>query len=132
MPTVVSGKTNAATIMIAERGRHDPRGCEKHQLWVAWRGRTACALMAVNRAANTGVIGDLVGGVHWRRTPNIGREDGGSWTFAAAATSKLLLGTGVCLITEHDPIVAAKSFSSVLGARLRVRGDHDPRPGMQP
>ena len=29
-------------------------------------------------------------------------------SFAAAATKKLLLGTGICLIPEHDPIVTAK------------------------
>lgn len=34
-------------------------------------------------------------------------------SFAAAATKKLLLGTGVCLVTEHDPIVTAKSVSSL-------------------
>jgi probable F420-dependent oxidoreductase len=34
-------------------------------------------------------------------------------SFAAAATSKLLLGTGVCLVTEHDPIVTAKSVASL-------------------
>jgi probable F420-dependent oxidoreductase len=34
-------------------------------------------------------------------------------SFAAAATSKLLLGTGVCLITEHDPIGTAKSVASL-------------------
>jgi alkanesulfonate monooxygenase SsuD/methylene tetrahydromethanopterin reductase-like flavin-dependent oxidoreductase (luciferase family) len=30
-------------------------------------------------------------------------------SFAAAATHKLVLGTGVCLVVEHDPIVTAKS-----------------------
>jgi probable F420-dependent oxidoreductase len=34
-------------------------------------------------------------------------------SFAAAATRKLRLGTGVCLVTEHDPIVAAKSVASL-------------------
>lgn len=34
-------------------------------------------------------------------------------SFAAAATRKLLLGTGICLVTEHDPIVAAKSVASL-------------------
>jgi probable F420-dependent oxidoreductase len=34
-------------------------------------------------------------------------------SFAAAATSKLLLGTGICLITEHDPIITAKSVASL-------------------
>jgi probable F420-dependent oxidoreductase len=34
-------------------------------------------------------------------------------SFAAAATHKLVLGTGVCLVTEHDPIVAAKSVASL-------------------
>src|SRR3954470_3126423 len=30
-------------------------------------------------------------------------------SFAAAVTKKLRLGTGICLIPEHDPIVCAKS-----------------------
>jgi probable F420-dependent oxidoreductase len=34
-------------------------------------------------------------------------------SFAAAATRELLLGTGVCLVTEHDPIVTAKSIASL-------------------
>ncbi len=34
-------------------------------------------------------------------------------SFAAAATHKLVLGTGVCLVTEHDPIVTAKSVASL-------------------
>jgi probable F420-dependent oxidoreductase len=34
-------------------------------------------------------------------------------SFAAAATKKLLLGTGICLVTEHDPIVTAKSVASL-------------------
>jgi probable F420-dependent oxidoreductase len=34
-------------------------------------------------------------------------------SFAAAATRKLKLGTGVCLVTEHDPIVTAKSVASL-------------------
>lgn len=34
-------------------------------------------------------------------------------SFAAARTRKLLLGTGVCLVTEHDPIVTAKSVASL-------------------
>jgi len=33
-------------------------------------------------------------------------------SFSAARTRKLLLGTGVCLVTEHDPIVTAKSVAS--------------------
>jgi len=33
--------------------------------------------------------------------------------FAAAATKKLLLGTGICLVPEHDPIVTAKSVASL-------------------
>jgi probable F420-dependent oxidoreductase len=36
-----------------------------------------------------------------------------SLSFAAAATRKLLLGTAVCLVTEHDPIVTAKSVASL-------------------
>jgi probable F420-dependent oxidoreductase len=34
-------------------------------------------------------------------------------SFAAAATRELLPGTGVCLVTEHDPIVTAKSIASL-------------------
>ncbi|HQT78980.1 MAG: LLM class F420-dependent oxidoreductase [Rhodospirillales bacterium 20-64-7] len=34
-------------------------------------------------------------------------------SFAAAATTKLRVGTAVCLVTEHDPIVAAKSIASL-------------------
>jgi probable F420-dependent oxidoreductase len=34
-------------------------------------------------------------------------------SFAAAATTKLLLGTGICLVPEHDPIVTAKSVASL-------------------
>ena len=34
-------------------------------------------------------------------------------TMAAAATSKLKVATGVCLVIEHDPIVLAKQVASV-------------------
>jgi probable F420-dependent oxidoreductase len=34
-------------------------------------------------------------------------------SFAAAATRRLLLGTGVCLVPQHDPIVTAKSVASL-------------------
>jgi probable F420-dependent oxidoreductase len=34
-------------------------------------------------------------------------------SFAAAATRKLRLGTGVCLITQRDPIITAKSVASL-------------------
>ncbi|HEX3411450.1 MAG TPA: LLM class F420-dependent oxidoreductase [Stellaceae bacterium] len=34
-------------------------------------------------------------------------------SFAAAATKKLLVGTGICLIPERDPIVTAKCVSSL-------------------
>jgi probable F420-dependent oxidoreductase len=34
-------------------------------------------------------------------------------SFAAAATKKLLLGTGICLIPERDPIVTAKCLASL-------------------
>lgn len=34
-------------------------------------------------------------------------------SFAAAATRKLLLGTGVCLVTQRDPIITAKSVASL-------------------
>jgi probable F420-dependent oxidoreductase len=34
-------------------------------------------------------------------------------SFAACATKTLLLGTGVCLVPQHDPIVTAKSIASL-------------------
>jgi probable F420-dependent oxidoreductase len=34
-------------------------------------------------------------------------------SFAAAATKTLLLGTGICLVTERDPIVTAKEVASL-------------------
>jgi probable F420-dependent oxidoreductase len=34
-------------------------------------------------------------------------------SFAAAATDRIKLGTGVCLVTEHDPIVLAKETASL-------------------
>jgi len=34
-------------------------------------------------------------------------------SFAAAATRRLALGTGVCLVPQHDPIVTAKSVASL-------------------
>jgi probable F420-dependent oxidoreductase len=34
-------------------------------------------------------------------------------SFAAAATRTLLLGTGVCLVPQHDPIVTAKTIASL-------------------
>ena len=34
-------------------------------------------------------------------------------SFAAAATTKIRLGTGICLVPQHDPIVTAKSVASV-------------------
>ena len=34
-------------------------------------------------------------------------------SFAAAATKKLILGTGICLIPERDPIVTAKCVASL-------------------
>jgi len=34
-------------------------------------------------------------------------------SFAAAATNKILLGTGICLIPQRDPIVTAKSVASL-------------------
>jgi probable F420-dependent oxidoreductase len=43
-------------------------------------------------------------------------------SFAAAATERIKLGTGVCLVTEHDPIVLAKDAASVdrlSGGRLQ-------------
>src|SRR5437870_133344 len=33
--------------------------------------------------------------------------------FAAAATKRLRLGTGVCLVPQHDPIVTAKAIASL-------------------
>src|SRR5882757_7032075 len=34
-------------------------------------------------------------------------------SFAAAATRRLKIGTGVCLVPQHDPIVTAKSIASL-------------------
>jgi len=34
-------------------------------------------------------------------------------SFAAAATRKILLGTGICLVPQHDPIVTAKCVASL-------------------
>ena len=34
-------------------------------------------------------------------------------SLSVAATQKLVVGTGICLVTEHDPIVAAKSIASL-------------------
>ena len=34
-------------------------------------------------------------------------------SFAAAATRKLLIGTGVCLVAQHDPIITAKCVASL-------------------
>ena len=34
-------------------------------------------------------------------------------SFAAAATKKLKLGTGICLVPQHEPIVTAKSIASL-------------------
>ena len=34
-------------------------------------------------------------------------------SFAAAATSRLKVGTGICLLPQHDPIVTAKSVASL-------------------
>src|SRR5690606_28607756 len=42
-------------------------------------------------------------------------------SFAAAATSKLKIGTGICLVVEHDPITLAKqvaTLDSLSGGRL--------------
>ena len=36
-----------------------------------------------------------------------------SLSFAAAATTKLKLGTGICLVPQHDPIVLAKGIASL-------------------
>src|SRR5215469_127146 len=36
-----------------------------------------------------------------------------SLAFAAAATKTLRIGTGICLVTERDPIVTAKSVASL-------------------
>ncbi len=44
-------------------------------------------------------------------------------TAAAAATKTLRIGTGICLLTEHDPLVAAKAAASVdvlSGGRLEL------------
>ena len=46
---------------------------------------------------------------HYRRT----HDPFVALAFAAAATEKLVLGTSVCLVTEHDPIVLAKVIASL-------------------
>src|SRR3981081_4285501 len=45
-------------------------------------------------------------------------------SFAAAATRKLMLGTGICLIPERDPIVTAKcvaSLDQIVGRPFHLR-----------
>ena len=60
---------------------------------------------------------------------------------AAAATRRLKVGTGICLIIERDTIVTAKEVASLdalsdgrflfgIGARLERRGDGEPRDGV--
>ena len=46
---------------------------------------------------------------HYRRT----HDPFVALAFAAAATEKLVIGTSVCLVIEHDPIVLAKQISSL-------------------
>ena len=59
-------------------------------------------------------------------------------SFAAAATERIKIGTGVCLVIEHDPIVLAKVVASLdrlfgralpvrRGRGLESRGDGQPR-----
>src|SRR5215831_3007224 len=59
-----------------------------------------------------------------RRTPYPGGGDLPKWyfhthdpfvalSFAASVTMKILLGTGICLIPQRDPIVTAKSVASL-------------------
>src|SRR5215207_1100944 len=46
---------------------------------------------------------------HYRRT----HDPFVALSFAAAATEKLVIGTSVCLVIEHDPIILAKQISSL-------------------
>ncbi|MBE2316837.1 LLM class F420-dependent oxidoreductase [Solirubrobacter sp. CPCC 204708] len=46
---------------------------------------------------------------HYRRT----HDPFVALAFAAAATERLVIGTSVCLVTEHDPIVLAKVIASL-------------------
>lgn len=46
---------------------------------------------------------------HYRRT----HDPFVALAFAAAATEKLVIGTSVCLVIEHDPIVLAKQITSL-------------------
>jgi probable F420-dependent oxidoreductase len=46
---------------------------------------------------------------HYRRT----HDPFVALSFAAAATEKLVVGTSVCLVIEHDPIVLAKQVASL-------------------
>ncbi len=59
-------------------------------------------------------------------------------TAAAGATERLLLGTGICLVAERDPIVTAKEVATLdlisdgrflfgVGAGLESRGAAQPR-----
>lgn len=42
-------------------------------------------------------------------------------TMAAAATRKINVGSGICLVIEHDPIVLAKQVASLdMGSRGRL------------
>ena len=40
---------------------------------------------------------------------------------AAAATTKLMVGTGVCLVNQRDPIQTAKAVAATAGTRTRWR-----------
>jgi probable F420-dependent oxidoreductase len=60
---------------------------------------------------NPGMV-DRNGGVlpdHYRRT----HDPFVALAFAAAATERLIVGTSVCLVIEHDPIVLAKEVASL-------------------
>ena len=61
---------------------------------------------------------------------------------AAAATTTLKVGTGVCLVVQRDPIQTAKEVATLdqisggrflfgIGARLERRGDGRPRHRVQ-
>ena len=66
---------------------------------------------------------------HYRRT----HDPFVALAFAAAATEKLVLGTSVCLVTEHDPIVLAKVITlAAEPVRRAVRVRRSARAGTSP
>ena len=46
-------------------------------------------------------------------TPSGHLHLGNALAFAAAATKKLTIGTGICLVPQHEPIATAKAIASL-------------------